>query len=83
MNTTINVSLPKGLADLAKQKVKQGYFSSVSEVIRDALRSSMLSSDVPTFQMSQKAEKVTRQARKDHADGKTTLLKDIDDLDML
>lgn len=38
MNQTINVSLPKGLNDLAKAQVKAGLYSSVSEVIRDALR---------------------------------------------
>jgi len=38
MNQTINISLPKNLTDLIKEQVTDGYYSSVSEVIRDALR---------------------------------------------
>ena len=38
MNQTINVSLSKNLLDFARAQVKKGYFSSVSEVIRSALR---------------------------------------------
>ena len=38
MNQTINISLPKTLSNLAKQQVKKGYYSSFSEVVRDALR---------------------------------------------
>ncbi len=49
MNKTINVSLPKKLADLAQQQVDDGYFASVSEVIRDALRKSLTTSTIPTF----------------------------------
>jgi len=38
MNQTINVSLPKNLTDLARAQVKAGMYSSLSEVIRDAMR---------------------------------------------
>lgn len=38
MNKTINVSLPQSLSDLAQEQVNQGYFASISEVVRTALR---------------------------------------------
>jgi putative addiction module CopG family antidote len=83
MNQTINISLPKSLNTLARQQVQTGYYSSVSEVVRDALRKLFLTSSIPTIKMSKKAEKTFLQARKDHAEGKTTLLKNINDLDDL
>lgn len=83
MNQTINISLPKNLTDLARSQVKNGYYSSVSEVMRDALRRFLFTPSVPTHKMSKKAEKILDQARKDHQKGRTTLLKNIDDLDKL
>lgn len=81
MNQTINISLPKGLSDLASQQVKAGYYASVSEVIRDALRKMFMEPSIPTFKMSEKAEKVLEQAIKEHKAGKTRLLNSIDDID--
>jgi len=80
---TINISLPSNLNALARHQVNAGYYSSVSEVIRDALRRLFLTSSIPTIKMSKKAERTFLQARKDHAEGKTTLLKNINDLDKL
>lgn len=38
MNTTINISLPKEMYEEAKKVMSQQHYSSVSEVVRDALR---------------------------------------------
>jgi putative addiction module CopG family antidote len=83
MNQTINVSLPKGLTDLARAQVKAGYYSSISEVIRDALRKYFMEPHIPTIQLSQKAEKQFEQALEAYQAGKTEPLKNIDDLDNL
>jgi len=70
MNYTINISLPKNLADLAKKEVKKGYYSSLSELVRTALRKALMESKVPTFKMSKKAEKIALQALRDYKAGK-------------
>lgn len=36
--TTVNVSLPEELVRFVRGKVESGYYSSVSEVVRDGLR---------------------------------------------
>jgi putative addiction module CopG family antidote len=83
MNTyTINISLPKQLADLAHEQVKKGYYGSVSEVIRDALRR-LLEPKIPTIQMNKKQIKLVEQAWKDYYAGKTVPIKSIKDLDVL
>ena len=38
MNTTINISLPKQMYQEAKKVITQQHYSSVSELVRDALR---------------------------------------------
>lgn len=38
MNRTINISIPDKLLEEARLQVKKGYFSSVSEIVRSALR---------------------------------------------
>lgn len=83
MNTTINISIPSSLTTLAKQQVKSGYYSSLSEVIRSALRNFLLTPQIPTFQMSAKAEKRALQAEKDYKAGKAILMKSVNDLDNL
>jgi hypothetical protein len=83
MNQTINISLPKGLNDLAQAQVKAGYFTSVSEVIRHALRTTFMEPSIPTYIMSPKAEEISIKARKEHNLGKTRQLRSLDDLDML
>lgn len=75
MNQTINVSLPKGLVDLAKQQVASGYYSSVSEVIRDALRKFTVVFETPTIQLSKRAQKDFEQARREHDRGETVTVK--------
>lgn len=70
INYTINISLPKALADKAKEQVKTGYYSSVSEVVREALRCLFIKEKVPVFKMSPKAEKRALQALKDYKEGK-------------
>lgn len=79
MSYTINISLPKELAQLAQKEVKRGYYESVSELIRDALRR-LLVRDVPTFQMSKKAEKRAMKAYQEYLDGKAKPIKSIDEL---
>jgi putative addiction module CopG family antidote len=80
MNQTINISLPKGLAELAEAQVKSGYFSSVSEVIRHAIRHTFMEPAIPTYKMSKQAEAISNQARQDHKAGKTIRFKTFKDL---
>lgn len=79
MSYTINISLPKQLSDLAHEQIKQGYYESVSEVVRDALRR-LLVPEVPTFQMSKKAEKRAIKAYEEYQAGKKKPIKSINDL---
>jgi putative addiction module CopG family antidote len=83
MNQTINVSLPKGLIDLAKRKVESGYYSSVSEVIRDALRKLESKPKYPIMKVTPKLEKSIAQAEKDYKEGKTVSVNSIDELEQL
>lgn len=83
MNQTINVSLPKGLIDLAKQQVASGYYSSVSEVIRDALRKFTHTTHDSSIQLSKHAQAVFDKGMEEYQAGKATHLKSIDDLDQL
>lgn len=82
MSYTINISLPKQLSNLAHEQIKQGYYESVSEVVRDALRRLLLP-EVPTFQMSKKAQRVADKAYADYKAGKTKILRSVSDLDLL
>ncbi|HCS78132.1 TPA: hypothetical protein DIV55_00120 [Patescibacteria group bacterium] len=71
MNNSINISLPKQLADTVRAQVKAGHFASVSEVVQQALHKFFVNQpDVPTFKMSKKAEKVAQQALQDYKNGK-------------
>lgn len=79
-NKTINISLPHGLAELAEAQVKAGYYSSVSEVIREALRKILFTPSVPTFKMSEKAEKVALQAKRDYEAGRVTSFESFSEL---
>ena len=84
MSYTINISLPKNLAQLAKDQVKSGYYSSVSELIRETLRNSLMTSNkIPTFTMSPDAEKIAIQAKQNYLKGKSIKLNNINDLDNL
>jgi len=47
MNYTINISIPKKLGDLAKAQVEAGYYSSVSEVVRTAMRTLLARESIP------------------------------------
>jgi len=84
MNYTVNVSIPKSLAELAKNEVKKGYYSSLSEVIREALRNHLINKrvdDVPVIKMSKKAERIGLKALDDHKKGKTIRIKSFKDLE--
>ncbi len=77
---TINISLPKQLAQAAQQQVKKGYYGSLSEVIRDALRQLMYQKDIPTYKMSKKAQRVAEQAWKEYKSGKLKPITSIKEL---
>ena len=81
MNYTVNISLPKNLADLAKREVKKGYYASLSELVRTALRKSLMKPEVPTFKMSKKAERIALQALKDYKEGKATKINSFKELE--
>ena len=80
MNSTINLSLPKAMVELTKTRVKTGYFSSVSEVVRAALRQYLLTPELPTYPMSPTTETTAIQALADYHQGKTKFLKNPQDL---
>ncbi|MCX6794338.1 MAG: ribbon-helix-helix domain-containing protein [Candidatus Gottesmanbacteria bacterium] len=79
---TVNISLTKKLADLAHDQVKKGYYGSLSEVIRDALRN-LFEPEIPVIRMTSAMIKKVRQAHKDHLKGKSIRLDSVDDLDNL
>lgn len=79
---TVNISLPKKLADLARDQVKRGYYGSLSEVIRDALRN-LFEPKIPTIMMNKRQVRMVKQAWKDHESGKTIPIKSREDLDVL
>ena len=84
MNYTVNVSIPETLANLAKKRVKAGYYSSFSEVIREALRNLLMAestTEVPVFKMSKKAEKIALKAMEDYRKGKAIEIKSFKDLE--
>lgn len=81
MNQAINVSLPKSLRELAREQVKAGYYSSVSEVIRSALRQLLLRPHVPVYPLSEKAEEIGLRALSEHKGGRSiqiTSFKDVE-----
>lgn len=82
MNYTVNISLPKQLAIAAQERVKKGYYGSLSEVIRDALRR-LLEPEIPTIPMNKRQIRLVKQAWKDYEAGKTIPIKSIKDLDVL
>lgn len=83
MNYTVNVSIPKTLADIAHEQVRKGYYSTLSEVVRAALRRLLIEDQVPTFKMSQKAEKQAEKAYQEYLAGKALKLNSLDDIDAL
>lgn len=70
MNYTINISLPKKLGDMAKAQVEAGYYSSMSEMVRDALRSLIAQPKIPVIKLSTKANKRYSKDYQDYLDGK-------------
>lgn len=79
MSYTVNISLPKQLADLANRQVKNGYYGSLSEVIRDALRR-LLGSDIPTIPMNKRQIQRVDQAWKEYKLGKLKPMSSIKEL---
>jgi len=63
---TINISLPDKLKEEAEKLVKAGYYSSMSDLIRDAIR---------TVSKKSKYDVWADEARKDLKAGKATVLK--------
>jgi len=80
MNTyTVNISLPKQLAQAAQQQVKKGYYGSLSEVIRDALRR-LLEPEIPTIPMNKRQIRLVKQAWEDYKGGKLKPISSIKEL---
>ena len=80
MNQIINISIPNKLLEEARLQVERGYFSSVSEVVRTALREFLLKIGVPTLPMSEKLEKRVEEAEKAFEEGNLIEIKGIDSL---
>jgi putative addiction module CopG family antidote len=81
MSYTVNISLPKKLAQATKEQVQSGYYASVSELVRDALRKLILSPAVPTYPMSKQAEQRAIRARNEHLAGNTLEIKSLSDIE--
>jgi Arc/MetJ-type ribon-helix-helix transcriptional regulator len=69
---TINISLPEKLKDQASQLVKEGYYASFSDMVRDSLRQLVAKS---------KYDIMAEEAKKDEKAGKLTVLKTPKDID--
>lgn len=71
MRNVINISLPKELVSFVRKETKQGKFASVSEFIRQLIRD----------YEEEKILRIVRQGRIEHREGKTSLIKSLDELD--
>ena len=60
---TINISLPKGMYDDAKKIIKEKHYSSMSELIRDALRKTMYANLTENGFTEEFEEEVLRSAK--------------------
>ncbi len=80
MNYTVNVSIPKPLADLAHEQVKRGHYATLSEVMRAALRKLLVKDDVPVYKMSKRAERRAKIAYQEYLDGKAIKINSVDEL---
>lgn len=76
---TVNISLPKKLADAAHEQVKKGYYGSLSEVIRDALRR-LFEPEIPVIPMNKRQIKLVREAWKDYRAGKLKPISSVKEL---
>lgn len=72
--TTINISLPEQLKNDADLLVREGFYVSFSDLVRDSLRSILANA---------RYEKIYRQAKKDYKDGKAIVLKNKSDINSL
>lgn len=71
---TINISLPEQLKDDADLLIREGFYVSFSDLVRDSLRSIIANA---------RYEKIYRDAKKDYKDGKAVVLKNKSDINNL
>ncbi len=74
----VKVTLPTQLQQFAQSKADK-FGMTLSSYIKHLVLDDVRDMDIPTFTMSAKTEKIVLQALKDHKQGKTTEIKDIDD----
>lgn len=72
MISTINISLPKGLKDLAEKEIKKGYYVSFSDLVRSSLRKTLMESEL---------DQLLEEAKKEKKEGKGIVLKTKKDID--
>lgn len=77
---TINISLPSKLREQADELVKQGYYVSISDLVRDAIRKTISQNDIPFVQLSEKANRQFEEAEDAYMSGKTTDFESISEL---
>ncbi len=70
MRNIINISLPEPMVKIVKREVRQGSYASVSEFIRDTIRS----------WMEEKQLRELNESRKEMAEGKGKVLRSLRDL---
>ena len=70
MRDIINISLPKEMTSFVRKEVKRGKYASVSEFIRHLLRE----------YEEQKLLAEFKAGKKEYKEGKTTLIKSLDDI---
>lgn len=82
MTTTIaQVRLPEGLMDEVEKLVTKGFYTSKSDVIRDALRKLVLEKQIGSVQNTGDSVKEIREIRKRLSKGFT--LKDLEEINAL
>ncbi len=70
--TTINISLPDQLKAQSQQLIEAGFYASMSDLVRSALRTTLSISEL---------ELIEQQAIDDHRAGKSIVLKTKKDID--
>ena len=78
----MNVTIPKSLEDLVRQKVEEGRYSTEAEVVADALRLMQARDDVAEIKRTRLRDMIDR-GYEDVAAGKVIRLESDDQIDAL
>ena len=82
----VTISLPKGLYERGMQMVKEGFFSSISDLVRSGIREELKDMDPvmdnweKELYSDNKLIKSLKQSEKDYKNGKVTRFKNIEEM---